>query len=244
MDRMYAAADAQNEDLVDFLGIINIIKRRIWTLLGVTVLVLAAVVVFTARSTPLYTATAQVALDVQQAQVIDFDAVISGSPPDSATVDTEVEVLRSRSLAGAVVDRMGLMGVSEFNPQLQEPGLMDQFRTSVVRLANALMPTQAVGAAADATLDPEIARDRVITELLTSLHVERSGVSYLIDVSVTSASPRLAREVANIYVDQYLIAQLTELAAEPGAGCSDGCGGWLGGDFPDRDVDQCPVSRS
>lgn len=210
MDRMYAAADAQNEDLVDFLGIINIIKRRIWTLLGVTVLVLAAVVVFTARSTPLYTATAQVALDVQQAQVIDFDAVISGSPPDSATVDTEVEVLRSRSLAGAVVDRMGLMGVSEFNPQLQEPGLMDQLPTSVVRLANALMPTQAVGAAVDATLDPEIARDRVITELLTSLHVERSGVSYLIDVSVTSASPRLAREIANIYVDQYLIAQLEE----------------------------------
>lgn len=210
MDRMYAAADAQNEDLIDFLGIINIVKRRLWTLLGVAALVLATTVVFTARSTPLYTATSQLALDVQQAQVVDFDAVFAGSPPDSTTVDTEVEVLRSRSMAGAVVDRIGLMGVSEFNPLLRDPGMMDQLRSSAVRLANALMPTQAVGAGAMATVDPELARDRVVSELLSALHVERSGVSYLIDVSVTSANPRLAREIANIYVDQYLVAQLEE----------------------------------
>jgi len=212
MKSSYNMIETDNEDLIDILGILNIVRRRIWTLIAVAALVFTGVVLYTTQATPLYTATTKVALELQQTQVVDFDAVLSGGPPDSATVDTEVEVLRSRSLAGAVVDELGLMGVAEFNPALREPGTVDR----AVRVAQAfvsnLLPGQVTTPdvlSGDDT-SRELARDAVVTSLLDRLTVGRRGASYLIDISVTSESPRLAREVANTYAEQYLIAQLEE----------------------------------
>ena len=75
-------------------------RRRFRLFAAVAVVVFAAVVLFTLQQTPKYTATAQVMLDVRKEQVTDMSAVLSGLPADSAVVDTEVEVLKSRSLAG------------------------------------------------------------------------------------------------------------------------------------------------
>lgn len=208
----YESVEGDNEDLIDILGILNIIRRRLWTLLAVSALVFTAVVLYTAQSTPLFTATTKVALELQRAQIVDFDAVLTGAPPDSATVDTEVEVLGSRTLAGAVVDELGLMGVAEFNPALREPGSIDRLRGSVSSVLATLLPSQPVEAAGEAISETsrEIARDHVITALLNQVEISRRGVSYLIDLSVTSESPRLAREIANTYAEQYLVAQLEE----------------------------------
>lgn len=208
----YESVEGENEDLIDILGILNIIRRRIVTLLAVSTLVFAGAILFTVQATPLYTATTKVALELQRAQIVDFDAVLTGAPPDSAAVDTEVEVLRSRALAGAVVDELGLMGVAEFNPALRDPGSMDRILRLVSDTIDNLLPAQPVAAADEAgsDMDREIARDRVVATLLSRLRIERRGVSYLIDVSITSESPRLAREIANTYAEQYLIAQLEE----------------------------------
>ena len=93
-------------------------RRRFRLFAAVAVVVFAAVVLFTLQQTPLYTATAQVMLDVRKEQVTDMSAVLSGLPADSSVVDTEVEVLKSRSLAGRVVKELKLDQDPYFNPYL------------------------------------------------------------------------------------------------------------------------------
>src|SRR5438309_2320760 len=78
--------------------------RRVWALFmrhvrvfgGVAALIFVGAVILTMQATPLYTATSNVMLDVRKQQVVSTEAVLSGLPADTAVVDSEVEVLKSR----------------------------------------------------------------------------------------------------------------------------------------------------
>ncbi|WP_203290878.1 polysaccharide biosynthesis tyrosine autokinase [Maricaulis parjimensis] len=194
----------QGSDLIDLGALIAILRRRLWTLLSSSLLVFLLVVLVTLQLTPRYTATAQVAIEVRQSQVIDFEAVMSGLPPDSAAVDTEVEILRSRQLAGAVVDRLGLVAHPEFNPTLRTPGLLDRLKSAARGLVSALVPANA----APGPDTGEAARDSAVAALLEATSVRRAGLTYVINITATSESPALARDIANAYADQYIVSQL------------------------------------
>ena len=102
----------------DLNVIIATFRRRLRLFAAVALAVFVAVLLYTLQETPRYTASAQVMLDVRQEQVTDMSTVLSGLPADSSVVDTEVEVLRSRSLAGRVVDQLKLEQDPYFNPSL------------------------------------------------------------------------------------------------------------------------------
>ena len=82
-----------HEDLRELL-------RKLWrrklAVLGtaVTLTTLAIIVVF--QLTPRYTASAAVMIEPRETQVVDIEAVMSGLPRDLATIQSEVEVIRSR----------------------------------------------------------------------------------------------------------------------------------------------------
>ena len=209
-DEKFGATHQDTSDLIDLRELLATFRRRLWSFLSVATLVVAVVVLFTMQTTPTYLATSSVVLNVQQSQVVDFEAVLSGLPPDSATVDTEVEILRSRSVAAAVVEEMGLASVPEFNPALQEASFFGQALSSVTGLLSGLAPDQTVHVASLSDTDQAELRahEAVINSLLERRSVRRSGMTYVIDISVESENPRLARDIANTYADQYLLTQL------------------------------------
>ncbi len=191
-------------EFIDLGSLITVLRRRMWTLISSGVLVFLTVALVTLQLTPRYTAVAQVAIEVRQSQIMDFEAVMSGLPPDSAAVDTEVEILRSRQLASAVVDRLGLVNYPEFNAHLREPGLLARTRNLLRGLVSALVPSNRLPAG-DAD---EAARDGVVSALLEATSVRRAGLTYVINIIATSESPTLARDIANAYADQYIVSQL------------------------------------
>ena len=79
---------------VDVRRIIAILRRRMRLFGGVALVIFAIALFITLRATPEYTATANVMLDPRQQNVTNVDQVLSGLPPESPVVDTEVEVLR------------------------------------------------------------------------------------------------------------------------------------------------------
>jgi len=101
--------------LIDLRRIWMILRRRWLILLAsmITASVVAAAAYFSAE--PRYTATAQVALERAAEKVINVDAVVPTTDPDSAAVDTEVQVLRSPELIGRVVDQLHLDRDPDFN---------------------------------------------------------------------------------------------------------------------------------
>ncbi|KQV62367.1 MULTISPECIES: polysaccharide biosynthesis tyrosine autokinase [unclassified Caulobacter] len=175
-------------------------RRRFRLFAAVAVVVFAAVVLFTLQQTPLYTATAQVMLDVRKEQVTDMSAVLSGLPADSSVVDTEVEVLKSRSLASRVVKELKLEKDPYFNPYL--PGAQGP-TAWLFSLKKATAPT--------ATNDPtelQRRRERIVDNLLGGLKVRRAGLTYLISIEYTHVDPKRASELANAFANLYLTEQL------------------------------------
>ncbi|PXA74373.1 capsular biosynthesis protein [Caulobacter sp. D4A] len=185
----------------DLNVIIAVFRRRLRLFAAVALAVFVAVVLYTLQQTPTYSTAAQVMLDVRQEQVApDMNAVLSGLPADSAVVDTEVEVLRSRSLAGRVVQKLKLEEDPYFNPSLAGA---KGVRAWLPFLKKAVTP-------ADKLSDIEIQRrrERIVDRVLSGLNVRRAGVTYLITVQYTHPDPAQAAKLANAFADLYLTEQL------------------------------------
>lgn len=194
------------EELLDLRGLIETFRRRIGLFFAVAALVLLTVVLITLQTTPLYTASSSVMIENRESPGIDFEAVMSGLPPDSAVVDTEVEIIESRSLAEAVVRSLNLTSVPEFNRELEDPGIFGGIVDRAKSFIKGLMPGEIGG---DDAFDAEqIAFERVTGRLMEATDARRVGLTFVVNISATSRNPRLARDIANAFADQYLLSQL------------------------------------
>tara|TARA_R110000868_G_scaffold10153_3_gene49593 strand:- start:7375 stop:9618 length:2244 start_codon:yes stop_codon:yes gene_type:complete len=198
--------DAPGNDVADLRLILVIIRRRMWSMLFVAVLIFTAVVLYTFQQTPLYTASARLLIETRESRVVDFEAVLSGLPPNSAAIDTEVEVLRSRSLAQAVAARTDLATIPEFNTALVDDTWVKRLLRQFAALGGGSLATSGRTGAGEET--PEMTMDRVTEELLQRTSARRLGGTFVIEVSATSQSPELAQDLANAYAEEYLLAQL------------------------------------
>ncbi|MDB5457588.1 MAG: capsular biosynthesis protein [Caulobacter sp.] len=184
----------------DLNVVIATFRRRLRLFAAVALGVFIAVFLYTAQETPLYTATSTVMLDVRKEQVTDMSAVLSGLPADSSVVDTEVEVLKSRSLAERVVQKLKLEQDPYFNPYVQ--GAKGP-RSWLPWLKKAAAPTAAVD-----PVELQRRRETIVDRLLGGLKVHRSGLTYLIAVDYTHPTPARAAQIANAFADLYLTDQL------------------------------------
>lgn len=156
---------------------------------------LALLVVF--QVPPLYTATSLLMLDARAPLVMEAAEVVPALGVDSPMVHSEVEVLRSRALAEAVVDAEDLAADPEFNPALTPPALW--------RIAFGLDQPDAAEA--------PLARERVVETFREALRVEAVNRSLVVAVRVTSRNAakaaHLADAVAGLYLERQVRAKLS-----------------------------------
>ena len=176
----------------DLARVISIFRRRLRLFAAVAIVVLGLAVAVTFQLTPRYLASADVMIDTRTNDVVKVDAVMGGLPTDTNTVDTEVEVLRSRSLAEKVVAELGLERDAEFNPGLAPAGPF-----------GFLKPTPATGAASS-----EATHAAVVDNVLAGLKIRRAGLTYLINVGFESVDAAKAAKIANAFADNYIETQL------------------------------------
>jgi capsular exopolysaccharide synthesis family protein len=156
------------------------IGRVLWRRIGVIVwsllfvLALGATTIFSL--VPRYTASAFVEINPRQTRIVDFEAVLSGLPADSATMETEIEILRSRNLAARAVEKLGLYQNPEFNSALAAPGLVELVVTGL--LAELDIPDRIAAGEPETRDETDAASTRekaLIDRLLWSLFGERDG---------------------------------------------------------------------
>jgi uncharacterized protein involved in exopolysaccharide biosynthesis len=91
--------------------------RQIWRRKGLilaavaTIMFMVALVVF--QITPLYTAQTVLTIDVRGYKVVEMENVVAGLPADFETINSEVEIIRSRNLAQRVIEKLNLHRVPE-----------------------------------------------------------------------------------------------------------------------------------
>lgn len=200
-----------NDVLLDIRAILGAVRRRMWIIaLGfLTTFVLVCVITF--QQTPVYSSTTRVLVDTREMNVVDMGSVLSGLAPNTAIIDTQVEVITSRELLGKVVDRLELPERAEFNPSLRTETTMGKVRGSFRSFLRSLSPSaDSSGPSGPPTPEQLEQRRRAVALgiLQTKVSVSRIGPTYTIDISARSEDRRLAARIANTVADQYLVAQL------------------------------------
>ena len=193
--------------------LIAILRRRARLLVSVVILVLAGVLIVTSQTPRRYTADATVMIDSRKRDVSDIQQVMADLPANSDAVDTEVEILKSRTLAGRVVDALHLDQDPEFNGALRPPSAFSQALSAAANFIKGVFsgrPSKPSGADQLALTDVQrsIARDAVVDQVLGDLTVKRSGTTFVIDIGFTSRDPAKAAQIANAFADKYLLEQL------------------------------------
>ena len=205
----YGGIEAEDQGFLelDLMALYRTLRKRLGVIMGVTVGLTALVMVVVLQQTPLYTAEAQILLDRQKMQVTDMQAVMSGLSPDSATVDSEVEILRSRTLAARVIETLDLVQDPEFNGALREPSMLRWLDPRVwIGTALSLIEAEPLPQSEDVRARAEL--NGVINSVLGRLTVTRQRLTYVINISFVSENPAKAARIANSLADLYILDQL------------------------------------
>lgn len=181
---------AAPDDAIDLKALFASIWRRKLTIAAFGFGFAIAAMALVYSLTPRYKATSVVMLNQAEEQIVDVESVVSGLTPDYYSILAEVEVLRSRALAGRVVEAAGLENDPYFNPLLApEPDF--GFVLNALFGALEFLKTTVRGAVTDeeapdrAVLDPDYwVRQTAIDILLGSLTVASVGETYVYSLTV------------------------------------------------------------
>ena len=185
---------------VDLHQLFAMLRRRAPLIGGVALFILTVVVIYAFQLTPRYAATADVMIDPRKQNVVDISAVMSGMPSDSTAIDTEVKLLKARSLAERVVANLKLDQDPEFNAALRKP-------TGLGALFSFGRAAAPVGANSNATIRQR-EHQAVVDAVLARESVTRDGLTYLMHITFESESPAKAAQIANVFANQYMVSQL------------------------------------
>jgi uncharacterized protein involved in exopolysaccharide biosynthesis len=151
---------------------------------------------------PQYRAAALVMVDPRQERVLSAqEDVTAPLPPDSALVDSEIEIIRSPLLMTKLSAALALAEDPEWNARLRPPSFLSEV-ADPVRAALRPPRPRAEGAKADDVVDA----------VADAVQVRRRGLSYVIEIEAEAGRPERAAELANTLADLYLQAQADALS--------------------------------
>ncbi|WP_064705928.1 polysaccharide biosynthesis tyrosine autokinase [Rhizobium bangladeshense] len=200
--RIDPSRDTGNEaDFIDFDKLIAIVRRQ-WRIVAVCAFVFAILgVVYVLTAVPVYTAETKVLIDRSDNQMINQLAAFGQLDDDEGTVLSQVELLKSDTIAYAVVDKLKLVDDPVFTAQKNS-------LFSVATLKSLLNFRSWFADDVAVAPDPEMKRRWAAETVAGNIDVERVGKSYVLDVTYTSQSPDLARVIAAAIADVYLVDKL------------------------------------
>ena len=195
----------EDDDTIDLGALIGTLWRGKLIIAAVTLIfMLLAGYYAYGVAVPTYRSTAVVVLDTKEDSIVDLQAVVGGFSGDSTEVNTEVEVLRSRGLAGKVVDRLNLIDDPEFNGELREPSMIGGMISGLKGMLSSGPPEE--------ELDPELqkakTRDAVVQALLNKVSVSNIRQSLVFNVTAETESPVKSAQIANTIVELYILNQI------------------------------------
>ena len=212
---MASPSAPEGENAITIQRVIRAVRRRLSLMIAVFLLTFAGIAVWSYQLTPRYTATSRVIVNTENQNVIDITSVLSGMPANSTIVDTQAEILRSRTLIEKLVVRLDLLNDPDFNWRKAKPSEMDQRVGAVKSFIKSLMPfgkKEADPAAAGPAVDPAEAErtkmDDVISSVQNAIWVNRVGSTFIIEISATSGDPKKAAALANMLAEVYLSNQM------------------------------------
>jgi exopolysaccharide transport family protein len=206
IDQPYALEDPAGppvpkppQPTVDLRELARIVRRRWREAAAAPVALVVLALIYVLMTTTLYTATSTVLVDPRRTTAIESNqssVSTSNFGTDDATIESETLLIQSIAILQRVVDKLKLTEDREFSPA---PGLLDPIK----RLFSSRNSGSDAGASA-----ADFARARAIDILQRRMKVTRQGTTFLVDINISSESPRKAAAIANAVADAYFVEQV------------------------------------
>ena len=176
--------------------LVSFIRRQLPVIVFVTLLGMALGVVYLVTTPPSYTAHAKLLVDSRKINLFQQQQSILGDIPiDTASVESQVEILTSENVALSVIKDLHLAQDPEFiGPS---GGLMGTIVGFISNLFGSSEPTSEFALTRKAM---RVFEDR--------LSIKRAGLSYVINIAFRSLQPERAAQIANAVADAYIDDQL------------------------------------
>jgi len=171
--------------LFNFATIRGIIYRQRWLVGAIIVLALLGGVVVTLLSTPVYQAEAKVSVKPYGQYVVEGQDVEQGFSALQIYdyLATQIEVIKSRKLAGTIVDDLGLASRNDLLGKDVDAG-------------------RAPGMTDEQWLKAK--REMAVSILTAGVVAEMPSKNWVLAIGYQSESPALAAEIANAYADAFI----------------------------------------
>ncbi|WP_284274128.1 polysaccharide biosynthesis tyrosine autokinase [Bradyrhizobium iriomotense] len=174
----------------------GLISRQYPVMIVTVLLCLALAGSYLLSATKRYTGTAVLMIDSRKMQGLQTQGApgAGDNPIDSAMVDSQVEVLKSETIAAAVIKDLHLLDSPEF--MRADDGLL----SSLSQLFSGFFPEEKPS-------DLELMRG-AIGRVQAGLTIKRIGLSYVIEIAYQSTSRELAARIANAIAENYIVDSL------------------------------------
>ena len=189
---------------VDLRDYLEVLVRRKWLLFSVIGLVFLTTLVLTLATPKIFRAEASIEIIQEAAKVTKFEEVVSSDIQSREFYETQLKLLGSDMMARRVIDKLGLAE----NPVVVKavfgddtPGFFDKIKAQIRSLAvGDTEENQKLAAVAEEVIRQQKLLQHVKDNFAT--HTSRSGM--LIGLSFTHTDRKIAQEVVNAYVDEFV----------------------------------------
>lgn len=174
---------------------VTIARRRWPVILGAMAIGFALACGYAFTATPSYTASAKVMIGTKKSNLLSKQEFVTESQVDAGTVESQVEILKSESVARSVIRDQNLLSDPEFVGS-DEPSLLG----SLVSLIS-------FGGQATMRAQEDVERD-AIQAFVQRVTAKRLGLTYVIQVDFRSRSAEKSARLANAIADAYMVGEL------------------------------------
>ncbi|MEP6786815.1 MAG: polysaccharide biosynthesis tyrosine autokinase [Acidobacteriota bacterium] len=192
----------------------NVVYKRLPIILAITVLVTAAVAIYSYRQPSIFAATTEMILEPRKPQVTQKDSININFGDDQKYYNTQLQLLQNQDLMKRVVVALGLQ---------RDASLMSDQNRSILTAIRSMfsggqkpVDTDTLPIVSDASTDPdkdstqqlspeESARaDNYASTLLGGLKVEQMERTNIVNVSIQNSNPVLTAKVADKVAELFI----------------------------------------
>jgi succinoglycan biosynthesis transport protein ExoP len=188
----------QEDESIGLLDYWYLFVKRRWIILTSILVIVTLTAIATWRTTPIYRATTRIQIDPDQSDILPFKQTEGPGAVYALSqeyLQTQFKVLESRTLARRIIRTLKL----EKNPEFV------QVSSSSTRIFSKWWKPSGAGAAdRNASSEEDQNLKRVVDVFLDRLSTSPIRNSRLVDVSFAGRDPKLAADVANTLVSEYI----------------------------------------
>ncbi len=195
------------DDSLSIATYLQILARRKWLLIAVTLTFLVLALLQVLTITPQYRSRVTLQIDPENVKVLPYEqfAQSGGSVGKTEYLWTQAEKLKTRSLARRVIQNLQLADLPEFNAPTSQ-GILIDLRSKLLGSVRWIFSKKQGGASEGGTSEGGTAanEDALVNRLLGQMTVRPIRNTRLVEVSFQSHDPQLAAKIANVLAEEFI----------------------------------------